>query len=88
MARMEIVLGDEVFHATLSEEAAPKTVAAVLKALPFEGRAVHAQQSGPATVSHLTPLARLTGDWSAFRAKASAIMFESAKAMTIRKKER
>ena len=46
MARMEIVLGDEVFHATLSEEAAPKTVAAVLKALPFEGRAVHAQLSG------------------------------------------
>jgi hypothetical protein len=47
---MEIVLGDEVFHATLSEEAAPKTVAAVLKALPFEGRAVHAQLSGPAPV--------------------------------------
>ncbi len=46
MARMEIVLGDEVFHATLSEETAPKTAAAVLRALPFEGRAVHAQLSG------------------------------------------
>ena len=46
MARIEIVLGDEVFHATLSEAAAPKTVGAVLKALPFEGRAVHAQLSG------------------------------------------
>ena len=46
MARMEIVLGDEVFRATLSEETAPKTAAAVLKALPFEGRAVHAQLSG------------------------------------------
>jgi hypothetical protein len=47
-----------------------------------------AQQSGPTSVSSLTPLARLTGDWSAFRAKASAIMFEGAKAMTIRRKER
>jgi hypothetical protein len=46
VARIEIVLGDEVFHATLSEETAPKTAAAVLKALPFEGRAVHAQLSG------------------------------------------
>ncbi len=46
MARMEIVLGDEVFHATLFEETAPKTAAAVLRALPFEGRAVHAQLSG------------------------------------------
>jgi hypothetical protein len=47
-----------------------------------------AQQSGPATVSRLTPLARLTGDWNPFRAKVSAIMFEGAKTMTIRKKER
>lgn len=47
-----------------------------------------AQQSGPATVSHLTPLARLAGDWSAFRAKVAAIMFEGAKTMTIRRKER
>ena len=44
--RIEIVLGDEVFHATLFEETAPKTAAAMLKALPFEGRAVHAQLSG------------------------------------------
>ena len=44
--RIEIVLGDEVFHATLFEETAPKTTAAMLKALPFEGRAVHAQLSG------------------------------------------
>lgn len=46
MARIEIVLGDEVFHATLFEKTAPKTTAAVMKALPFEGRAVHAQLSG------------------------------------------
>jgi hypothetical protein len=46
VARIEIVLGDEVFHATLAEETAPKTVAAVLRALPFGGRAVHAQLSG------------------------------------------
>lgn len=46
MARIEIVLGDEVFHAALFEETAPRTTAAVMKALPFEGRAVHAQLSG------------------------------------------
>jgi len=46
VARIEIVLGDEVFHATLAEDTAPKTVAAVLNALPFDGRAVHAQLSG------------------------------------------
>ena len=46
MARIEIVLGDEVFRGTLFEETAPKTSAAVMKALPFEGRAVHAQLSG------------------------------------------
>jgi hypothetical protein len=47
-----------------------------------------AQQSGPTSVSTLTPLARITGDWSGFRRKASAIMFEGAKAMVIRRKER
>jgi hypothetical protein len=47
-----------------------------------------AQQSGPTSVSTLTPLARIMGDWSAFRAKASAIMFDGAKTMTIRRKER
>ncbi len=46
-----------------------------------------AQQSGPTSVSTLTPLARITGDWSALRTKAAAIMFEGAKAMTIRRKE-
>jgi len=46
VARIEIMLGDEVFHAILFEETAPKTAAAVMKALPFEGRAVHAQLSG------------------------------------------
>ena len=44
--RIEMVLGDEVFHATLFTESAPKTTAAMLKAMPFEGRAVHAQLSG------------------------------------------
>jgi len=44
--RIEIVLGDQVFHATLFTDSAPKTTGAVLKALPFEGRAVHAQLSG------------------------------------------
>ncbi len=47
-----------------------------------------AQQSGPTSVSTLTPLARIRGDWSAFRAKAAAIMFEGAKPMVIRRKER
>jgi len=45
-----------------------------------------AQQSGPASVSTLTPVARLTGDWTAFREKAAAIMFEGAKTLTIRRK--
>jgi hypothetical protein len=47
-----------------------------------------AQQSGPTSVSSLTPLARLAGDWSAFRRAAAAIMFEGAKPMTITRKER
>jgi len=47
-----------------------------------------AQQSGPTNVSSLTPVARLAGDWSAFRRKAAAIIFEGAKSMTIRRKER
>jgi hypothetical protein len=46
------------------------------------------QQSGPTSVSTMTPLAALTGDWSALRAKAAAIMFDGAKTMTIRRKER
>ncbi len=45
------------------------------------------QYSGPTSVLTLTPLAKLTGDWSAFRKKAAAIMFEGAKTMTIRRKE-
>jgi len=45
-----------------------------------------AQQSGPTSVSTLTPLAKLTGDWTAFREKAKAIMFEGAKTLTIRRK--
>lgn len=46
-----------------------------------------AQQSGPTSVSTLTPLAKMTGDWTAFREKAKAIMFEGAKTLTIRRKE-
>src|SRR5579864_606905 len=46
-----------------------------------------AQQSGPTSVSTLTPVAKITGDWSAFLDKAKAIMFEGAKTMTIRRKE-
>jgi hypothetical protein len=46
MTRIEVMLGDEVFHATLVEDTAPKTTEAVMQALPFEGRAVHAQLSG------------------------------------------
>ena len=46
-----------------------------------------AQQSGPTSVSALTPLARLTGDWSALRTKAAAIMFDGAKTMTMRRKD-
>jgi len=46
VTRIEIVLGDQVFHATLFADTAPKTTAAVLRAMPFEGRAVHAQLSG------------------------------------------
>jgi len=44
--RLELVLGDEVFHGRLFAETAPKTVEAVWRAMPFEGRAVHAQLSG------------------------------------------
>jgi hypothetical protein len=47
-----------------------------------------AQQSGPTSVSTLTPVAKLTGDWTAFRQKAAAIMFEGAKPMTMRRRER
>lgn len=44
--RVELVLGDEVFHATLFSDSAPKTAEAMWDAMPFEGRAVHAQLSG------------------------------------------
>ena len=45
-----------------------------------------AQQSGPTSVSTLTPVAKFTDDWAAFKEKARAIMFEGAKTMTIHRK--
>lgn len=44
--RVELVLGDEVFHGTLFADTAPKTTKLMWDAMPFEGRAVHAQLSG------------------------------------------
>ena len=46
MRFMEIELDGAVCRALLNEEKAPKTSQAVWEALPFEGRAVHAQVSG------------------------------------------
>ncbi len=43
---IEMELAGTVFHARLLEERAPKTTQAVWDALPFGGRAVHAQLSG------------------------------------------
>jgi hypothetical protein len=43
---IEMELGGTVFHARLLEERAPKTTQAIWDALPFGGRAVHAQLSG------------------------------------------
>jgi hypothetical protein len=43
---IEVQVGDEVFRARLDEEAAPETCATLWNALPFGGRAVHAQVSG------------------------------------------
>src|SRR5436305_5575654 len=41
-----MLLGGTVFHARLLEERSPKTAQAIWEALPFGGRAVHAQISG------------------------------------------
>src|SRR5690348_7409171 len=46
MKFLEIDLDGTVVRAKLSEDKAPKTCQAVWDALPFEGRAVHAQISG------------------------------------------
>ncbi|HYM51060.1 MAG TPA: DUF3830 family protein [Candidatus Limnocylindrales bacterium] len=46
MKFIEIDLDGHVARARLNEEAAPKTTSAIWEALPFEGRAVHAQVSG------------------------------------------
>ena len=46
MKFLEIDLDGTVVRAILNEEKAPKTCQAVWEALPFEGRAVHAQISG------------------------------------------
>lgn len=46
MKFMEIELDGVVCRARLNEDKAPKTCQAVWEALPFEGRAVHAQVSG------------------------------------------
>jgi hypothetical protein len=43
---MDVDLNGTVVRALLNEERAPKTVEAVWNALPFEGKAVHAQVSG------------------------------------------
>ena len=39
MTRIRITVGDEEFDATLTEESAPQTVAAILAALPIEAEA-------------------------------------------------
>ncbi len=46
MKFLEIDLDGTVVRARLNEENAPKTCQAIWDALPFEGRAVHAQISG------------------------------------------
>lgn len=44
------------------------------------------QQSGAFSVSHLTPFARLDGDWSAFQQKARQLIVTGARPMQIRLK--
>ena len=45
---LEIVAGEYRFTARLEEEAAPATVAAFRRLLPFESRIIHARWSGEA----------------------------------------
>jgi hypothetical protein len=48
MADIEIVIGDEVFHANFEAKDAPKTVARFRDLLPFSDRIIHVRWSGEA----------------------------------------
>lgn len=46
MKKIKITIGDYTFDAVLETERAPKTCAAFMKAMPFEGEVVHVRWSG------------------------------------------
>ena len=48
MTTIQVVIDDEIFPARLETEAAPKTVAAILKVLPYSERIIHVRWSGEA----------------------------------------
>jgi hypothetical protein len=48
MADIEIVIGDEIFHANFEAKDAPKTVARFQDLLPFSDRIIHVRWSGEA----------------------------------------
>jgi len=57
VTELRITVEDETFVATMLDEAAPKTAAAIEELLPYEGRLLHVRWSGIATWINIDEIA-------------------------------